>query len=135
MIKEFQDNEIKFLICTSAGSEGLNLQNCHNLINYDLHWNPLRIEQRIGRVHRYGQKKVVNIFNLSVKGTIEDSIISKIYDKIHLFEMSLGDMDAIYSVYSEENDILEEINLIVQTSENFDEIHEKSNYLAGQISC
>ena len=133
MIKEFQDNEIKYLICTSAGSEGLNLQNCHNLINYDLHWNPLRIEQRIGRVHRYGQENTVNIFNLSVKGTIEDSIISKIYDKILLFEMSLGDMDAIYSVYSEENDILEEINRIVNTSENFDEVHEKSNYLAGQI--
>lgn len=73
----FRDKpEVRFLVSTEAGGEGINLQFCHILVNYDLPWNPMRYEQRIGRVYRYGQEKVVHIYNLKNKDTIEDTVRS-----------------------------------------------------------
>ncbi|HET9399851.1 MAG TPA: helicase-related protein [Candidatus Acidoferrales bacterium] len=70
------DPNVRFLVSTEAGGEGINLQFCHVLVNYDLPWNPMRYEQRIGRVYRYGQKYVVYIYNLKNEGTIEDTVRS-----------------------------------------------------------
>ncbi len=95
-ILEFKGNK-QVLICTDAGSEGRNLQFAHILINYDLPWNPMRIEQRIGRVHRIGQEKDVLIHNLAVKDTIEGYILNRLYEKINLFHVSIGEMDLILS--------------------------------------
>jgi superfamily II DNA/RNA helicase len=67
---------VRFLVSTEAGGEGINLQFCYILVNYDLPWNPMRYEQRIGRVYRYGQEKVVQIYNLRAKDTIEDTVRS-----------------------------------------------------------
>ena len=85
------------LVCTEAGSEGRNLQFCHNLINYDLPWNPMKVEQRIGRIHRIGQEHNVNICNLIIKDSIEDYILEKLYNKLDLFKCAIGEMDAILS--------------------------------------
>jgi superfamily II DNA or RNA helicase len=68
------DPSVRFLVSTEAGGEGINLQWCHIVVNYDLPWNPMRYEQRIGRVYRYGQDKVVQIYNLRAKETIEDTV-------------------------------------------------------------
>ncbi len=87
----------QILICTDAGSEGRNLQFAHILINYDLPWNPMRIEQRIGRVHRIGQEHDVIIHNLAIKDTIEGYILNRLYEKINLFQVSIGEMDLILS--------------------------------------
>ncbi len=95
-INKFREDK-QVLICTDAGSEGRNLQFAHILINYDLPWNPMRIEQRIGRVHRIGQKNDVQIHNISIKNTIESYILDKLYKKINLFEVSIGEMDLILS--------------------------------------
>jgi superfamily II DNA or RNA helicase len=70
------DPEVRFLVSTEAGGEGINLQFCYIVVNYDLPWNPTRYEQRIGRVYRYGQEKVVQIYNLRAKGTVEDTVRS-----------------------------------------------------------
>ncbi len=84
------------MVSTSAGGEGQNFQFCHNIVNYDLPWNPMRVEQRIGRVHRIGQKDNVRIFNLALAGTIEAYILELLYVKINLFRMALGDMDLMF---------------------------------------
>ncbi len=68
------DPSVRFLVSTEAGGEGINLQWCHIVVNCDLPWNPMRYEQRIGRVYRYGQDKVVQIYNLRAKETIEDTV-------------------------------------------------------------
>jgi len=73
----FRDEpKVRFLVSTEAGGEGINLQFCYILVNYDLPWNPTRYEQRIGRVYRYGQEKVVQIYNLRAKDTVEDTVRS-----------------------------------------------------------
>jgi len=70
------DPSVRFLVSTEAGGEGINLQWCYIVVNYDLPWNPMRYEQRIGRVYRYGQEKVVQIYNMRAKETIEDTVRS-----------------------------------------------------------
>lgn len=83
------------LISTEAGGQGINLQFCNTIINYDLPWNPMKVEQRIGRVHRLGQEKDVLIYNLSTKNTIEEKIIHLLDKKINLFESVIGGLDLI----------------------------------------
>jgi len=71
----FRDHpKVRFLVSTEAGGEGINLQFCHICVNYDLPWNPMRVEQRVGRVYRYGQDKVVQVYHFFSQGTIEDRV-------------------------------------------------------------
>lgn len=83
------------LIATEAAAEGLNLQFCHVIVNYDLPWNPQKIEQRIGRVHRIGQKEDVVVANLAVKGSMDDEILRLLQEKIRLFDTVLGESELI----------------------------------------
>lgn len=93
-IKAFQeDNQV--LVTTEIGGEGRNLQFCNRMINYDLPWNPMKIEQRIGRIHRIGQEREVHIFNFCAKGSIEDHILDILDKKINMFEMVIGEIDMI----------------------------------------
>ncbi len=102
-IKDFQ-RKTKVLIATDVGSEGRNLQFCNNIINFDLPWNPMRIEQRIGRISRIGQEKDVHILNLSTKGTIEDYILYLLDAKINMFELVIGEVDVILGKLDEETE-------------------------------
>jgi superfamily II DNA/RNA helicase len=86
---------VRVMVSTESGAEGRNLQFCHQLINYDLPWNPMRVEQRIGRLHRLGQHKDVTIFNLSCNETIEAHIIELLARKIRMFELVIGELDLI----------------------------------------
>ncbi len=83
------------LVSTEAGGQGLNFQFCDTLINYDLPWNPMRIEQRIGRIHRLGQKNDVKIYNFSTLGTIEENMVNLLHEKINLFESVIGKLECI----------------------------------------
>ncbi len=83
------------LVSTEAGGQGLNLQFCHQLINFDLPWNPMRIEQRIGRIHRIGQSHPVEIYNLFTVETIEEHILHLLHEKIDLFRHVVGELDVI----------------------------------------
>lgn len=94
-MKELFKNHVQVLIATEAGGEGINLQFCNHVINFDLPWNPMRLEQRIGRVHRLGQKEDVYIYNFAVKNTIEEHIVNLLTQKIKLFERVVGELDDI----------------------------------------
>lgn len=94
-VRQFKNNS-QVMISTGAGGEGQNFQFCHNIVNYDLPWNPMRVEQRIGRVHRIGQTDDVNIYNYALKGTIEAYILELLFTKIELFNMALGELDLIF---------------------------------------
>jgi SNF2 family DNA or RNA helicase len=83
------------LIASESGGEGRNLQFCRALINYDLPWNPMKIEQRVGRIHRLGQDKDVFIFNLAARGTAEAHVLNLLDKKINLFELVVGELDMI----------------------------------------
>ena len=83
------------LISTEAGGEGRNLQFCRTLVNYDLPWNPMRVEQRIGRVHRIGQTRDVRIVNLSARDTLESYVLQILHEKIKMFHLVIGEMDQI----------------------------------------
>lgn len=83
------------LVATDAGSEGRNLQFCSVVINYDLPWNPMRIEQRIGRVHRLGQRRPVHVVNLASEGTVESYVLYLLEKKIGMFHKVIGEVDAI----------------------------------------
>ena len=95
------------LIATEAGGEGINLQFCHHMINFDLPWNPMRVEQRIGRVHRLGQTEDVRIYNLCTLGTIEEHIVSLLHEKINLFELVIGELDEILERFEKQDQSLE----------------------------
>jgi superfamily II DNA/RNA helicase len=83
------------LLTTEAAGEGRNLQFCHVLINYDLPWNPMQIEQRLGRLHRVGQTRDVLLTNLVSKGSIEERILHVLETKINMFELVVGELDMI----------------------------------------
>ncbi len=83
------------LLATDVGSEGLNLQFCHRLVNFDLPWNPMRIEQRIGRLHRIGQTEPVEVLNLCLAGSIEERILAVLDERINLFELVVGEVEMI----------------------------------------
>ncbi|MEW5956906.1 MAG: SNF2-related protein [Chloroflexota bacterium] len=85
----------RVMISTRSGGEGHNLQFCHQLINFDLPWNPMRIEQRVGRLHRLGQKEPVTIFNLAAADTIEAYVLDLLARKIRMFELVIGELDLI----------------------------------------
>lgn len=94
-MRELFQNKTQVLIATEAGGEGINLQFCSHLINFDLPWNPMRLEQRIGRIHRLGQENDVMIYNFATRNTVEEHILKLLYDKIHLFEKVVGELDEI----------------------------------------
>jgi len=93
-IDSFQQG-CKVLLSTGTGGEGYNLQFCQAMINFDLPWNPMAIEQRIGRIHRIGQEKEVHIYNFCAAGSLEDHILEVLDRKINLFELVVGEIDMI----------------------------------------
>jgi len=94
-MRELFQKNVQVLIATEAGGEGINLQFCSHIINFDLPWNPMRLEQRIGRIHRLGQEKDVKIYNFATKDTVEEHVLKLLYEKINLFEKVIGELDDI----------------------------------------
>lgn len=102
-IAHFRDGT-PVLVSTESGGEGRNLQFCHRLINFDVPWNPMRIEQRIGRIHRIGQTHDVYVANLVARGTIEEQIVHILDEKINLFQLVIGELDMILGTMEEQRD-------------------------------
>ncbi|WP_088035730.1 DEAD/DEAH box helicase [Evansella clarkii] len=132
-MKQLFQNNAQVLIATEAGGEGINLQFCHKMINYDLPWNPMRIEQRIGRIHRLGQEHDVEIYNFAIDGTIEDHILNLLYKKIGLFEGVIGKLDAILENFSE-NQLEDHVSRILLNSDTDGEIRVKMDNLSSIIA-
>lgn len=97
ILDEFKNNDnAHILLSSEVGSEGLDMQFCNSMVNYDLPWNPMVVEQRIGRIDRFGQKSpVVNIYNMIVSDSIQEDIYVRLLDRIGIFRGTIGDMEAI----------------------------------------
>ncbi|RFU67465.1 DUF2075 domain-containing protein [Peribacillus saganii] len=100
-------NDVQIMLATDAGGESINLQFCNQMINYDIPWNPNRLEQRMGRIHRIGQKNEVFIFNLVAKNTREGDVLIRLLNKMEQMRTDLG-QDQVYDFIGE---VLEENNI------------------------
>jgi superfamily II DNA or RNA helicase len=117
-IVEFRER-VPVLLCTESGGEGRNIQFCNTLINFDVPWNPMAIEQRIGRIDRIGQSREVFIFNLVTRGTLEEQVLLLLDEKISMFELVVGEVGAILGGLDEERDFS---NLVLDAWLNATEI-------------
>ena len=105
-IASFRDT-VSVLLASETGGEGRNIQFANAIVNYDLPWNPMKIEQRIGRIHRIGQTQDVFIFNFCLKGSIEEYILGILHDKINMFELVVGEIETILGNVDDEFDFSE----------------------------
>lgn len=104
---QFANPDTQILIATDAAGEGINLQFCRLLINWDIPWNPNRLEQRMGRIHRYGQKKDVLVFNMVAENTREGQVLARLLGKLDIIRESLGD-DRVYDVIQ---DVMQNVSM------------------------
>lgn len=110
------DASTNILLASRVGTEGIDLQFCDALINYDLPWNPMVLEQRIGRIDRIGQaSSLIHIYNLVVQGSIEQEVYDRLLMKIRIFEESLGVLEAILSTDELDSDVFEKLEIELYT--------------------
>ena len=107
-IDSFRES-VPVMLASQTGGEGRNLQFANTIVNYDLPWNPMKIEQRIGRLHRIGQTQDVFIFNLAIAGSIEAYILKILHDKINMFELVVGEIETILGNMGDEFDFSETV--------------------------
>jgi superfamily II DNA or RNA helicase len=98
--QQFREGATQVMVATEAAGEGINLQCCHILFNYDIPWNPNRLEQRMGRIHRYGQTEDCLIFNFVATNTVEGNVLQKLLEKLQEIRDALED-DAVFNVVGE----------------------------------
>lgn len=120
----WDEDGAQFLISTSAGGEGINLQVCRILFNYDLPWNPMAVEQRIGRIHRYGQTETVQVYHLVAEGTIEEKVYAILEEKLSEIAMAIGKVDPITGDVSE--DFRSEILGFLGSSTNYTSLYREA---------
>lgn len=114
----------QILISTEAGGEGRNFQFCHLMVNYDLPWNPMKVEQRIGRLDRIGQTRPVHIYNLYCLDTVEERVIEVLQNRIDLFVESVGSLEPILGEVEKEIESLV-MQHVDQLNESFEEYEER----------
>jgi SNF2 family DNA or RNA helicase len=120
----WQPNGAQVLISTSAGGEGINLQVGHILFNYDLPWNPMAIEQRIGRIHRYGQHDTAQVYSLVAEDTVEERIYTLLEEKLLEIAQTIGKIDPVTGEVVE--DFRSEILGFLGSSPNYQELYKKA---------
>jgi SNF2 family DNA or RNA helicase len=120
----WQPDGAQFLVSTSAGGEGINLQVCRVLFNYDLPWNPMAVEQRIGRIHRYGQTDTAQVYNLVAEDTVEERIYDLLERKLLEIAMTIGKVDPVTGEVVE--DFRSEILGFLGSSPNYQELYKKA---------
>ena len=136
-IAEFRDSA-PVLLCTESGGEGRNIQFCNTLINFDIPWNPMAIEQRIGRIDRIGQSREVFIFNLVSRGTVEEQILKLLDEKINMFELVVGEAGAILGELDEERNFADLVldawleTTVAAREEAFDALGRRLDEARGQ---
>jgi SNF2 family DNA or RNA helicase len=131
-IEQFRD-QTDLLLMTEIGAEGRNLQFCQTMINYDLPWNPMRLEQRIGRIHRIGQTKDVFVFNFCITDSIEEYILYILDKKINMFELVIGEIDSILGNLDGEEEFSDIVLDIWLRSTRKEELHQNIENFAEQI--
>ncbi len=123
----------RILLSTEAGGEGRNLQFCRMVVNYDLPWNPMRIEQRIGRVHRLGQTRDTLIWNFTARDTVEDYVLAILHQKIQMFELVIGEMDMVLGQWSDREGFEQEVFRIWSEHRTSRERRKAYEELAGDL--
>ena len=127
------EGSARILVSTEAGGEGRNLQFAHGLVNYDLPWNPMRIEQRIGRLSRVGQTRDVHVFNLVAPGTIEETLLEVLDAKINMFELVIGEIDMILGQLTTDQDFEEIVTELWLTAEGPEAFRTRMQALGDQL--
>ena len=135
VVEAFRDRK-SILIATESGAEGINLQFCSLVVNFDLPWNPQRVEQRIGRCHRYGQKIDVTVVNfLNLKNHAEQRIHQLLDQKFNLFKGVFGASDEVLGVIERGVDIERRIFQIVQSARTETEIDAAFDKLQDELQA
>ena len=124
---------VKVLISTEAGGEGRNLQFCRVVVNYDLPWNPMRIEQRIGRVHRLGQERDIDVFNFTAGDTVESYVLDVLQKKLNMFELVVGEVDMILGNLSDTRSFEEKVFQIWTSSRSKEELRRHFAQLGDEL--
>jgi SNF2 family DNA or RNA helicase len=126
--------DVPVLVTTEAAGEGRNLQFCHTMINFDLPWNPMQIEQRLGRIHRIGQNHDVLLENLVARGTIEERILRVLETKINVFELVVGELDMILGRVEESFDFEAAVFAAHVQSRDDDELDQRLDGIGDQVA-
>ncbi|MBI4703448.1 MAG: DEAD/DEAH box helicase family protein [Deltaproteobacteria bacterium] len=131
-VAAFRD-EVDVMLCTEIGGEGRNLQFCATLVNYDLPWNPMKIEQRIGRLHRIGQTRPVHVYNFCACGTAEHHIIEVLDRRINLFELVIGEVDLILGQLRDETEFEDRVLSIYAESQSEQDVSSAFDRLGDEL--
>src|SRR5262249_11325935 len=123
----------RLLLATEAGSEGRNLQFAHAICNFDLPWNPMRIEQRIGRLSRIGQEHDVFVYNLVAAGTIEASVVHLLEAKLSMFELVIGEVDMILGQLDDEREFQDMVADLWAASADQDDFARRMEELGNRL--
>lgn len=134
-LSAFRDGRARVLVSTDAGGEGHNLHHCHVLVNFDLPYNPMLIEQRIGRLHRMGQREEVRVYNLCARGTAEERVLDLLDRRLHLFELVVGEMDMVLGNMADERDLEERIVSLYATSRSEEELASGFDAIAEELAA
>lgn len=124
---------VNVLVSTEAGGEGRNLQFCNGIINFNLPWNPMAIEQRIGRIHRIGQTKDVYVYNLAAENTVEYHILDILDKKINMFELVVGEVDLILGDIEDDSDFSDIVMNAWTASHDMNEVIKQMNILQDKL--
>ncbi|MEX2288339.1 MAG: SNF2-related protein [Planctomycetaceae bacterium] len=131
-IREFR-GDARILLCTEVGSEGRNLQFAHAICNFDLPWNPMKIEQRIGRLSRIGQTHDVLVYNLVAAGTIEAAVLHLLDAKLSMFELVIGEIDMILGNLDEEQEFQDLVTDLWAQSSTDDDFTRRMEELGSRL--
>jgi SNF2 family DNA or RNA helicase len=123
----------QLLLATESGSEGRNLQFAHAVCNFDLPWNPMKIEQRIGRLSRIGQDHDVHVFNLVAAGTVEAAVLHLLEAKLNLFELVIGEIDMILGNLEDEREFEDVVADLWAESADADDFSRRMEELGNRL--
>ena len=126
--------DAEVLLSSEAGGEGRNLQFCHTMINFDVPWNPMQIEQRLGRIHRIGQRQDVTLVNLVTRGTIEERILRILEHKINMFELVVGELDMILGHIEDDEEFAAQVFAAHVASEDDDELETRLEVIGEELA-
>jgi superfamily II DNA or RNA helicase len=125
----------RVLAATDVGAEGQNLQFCNVLVNFDLPWNPMLVEQRIGRLHRIGQTREVRVYNLALRGTVDERVLDVLDRRLHLFELIIGEMDMVLGNLADDRDLEERILDLVATQRTEEALQQGFDTIGDEIAA
>ena len=129
----FKEDPSAVFVATRAGTEGLNLQFCNRLVNYELPWNPMVVEQRIGRIHRIGQTREAHIINFAARDTVEAHVLRLLDQKIKLFELVIGELDVILGDFGGADSLEERLTEAWLGADSDDAFNERVEAIGEEI--